>query len=181
MENQRIRLSKAMLKNAFIDLLQEKTIEKITIYELCGRAQINRVTFYKYYGNQYDLLADIEKDCLNELEKFFTENDVSKALALKKILEYILSEKTRYKVLLNVVADKNFPEKLFGLPIIHKLVDRRFSAGYPKKYVEYVHLFLCHGGFAIILKWLNDENPAPPEEIADLITLIFNGFHEPAL
>ena len=34
MENQRIRLSKTMLKNALIELLKTKNIEKISIYEL---------------------------------------------------------------------------------------------------------------------------------------------------
>ena len=34
MENQRIRLSKAMLKNALMGLLKEKPIEKISVYEL---------------------------------------------------------------------------------------------------------------------------------------------------
>ena len=58
MENQRIRLSKAMLKSALMRLLKEKPIEKISIYELCAAAQINRTTFYKYYGSQYELLAD---------------------------------------------------------------------------------------------------------------------------
>ena len=61
MENQRIRLSKAMLKNALMRLLKEKPIEKISIYELCAAAQINRTTFYKYYGSQYELLADTER------------------------------------------------------------------------------------------------------------------------
>ena len=47
MENQRIRLSKMLLKNALMKLLEEKPLEKITIYELCAEAQLNRVTFYK--------------------------------------------------------------------------------------------------------------------------------------
>ena len=34
MENQRIRLSKAMLKNGLMGLLKEKLIEKISVYEL---------------------------------------------------------------------------------------------------------------------------------------------------
>ena len=38
MENQRVRLSKMLLKNALIKLLKEKPLEKITIYELCAEA-----------------------------------------------------------------------------------------------------------------------------------------------
>ena len=74
MENQRVRLSKMLLKNALITLLNEKPLEKITIYELCAKAQLNRVTFYKYYGSQYDLLTDIENDCFHKLEEILSDN-----------------------------------------------------------------------------------------------------------
>ena len=74
MENQRVRLSKMLLKNALIKLLKEKPLEKITIYELCAEAQLNRVTFYKYYGSQYDLLTDIENDCFRKLEEILSDN-----------------------------------------------------------------------------------------------------------
>ena len=72
MENQRVRLSKMLLKNALMKLLKEKPLEKITIYELCAEAQLNRVTFYKYYGSQYDLLTDIENDCFRKLEEILS-------------------------------------------------------------------------------------------------------------
>ncbi len=66
-ENQRIRLSKQLLRNALISLLEEKSINKISVREICETAEINRTTFYKYYGSQYDLLEDIENILLDEL------------------------------------------------------------------------------------------------------------------
>ena len=69
MENQRIRLTKSLLKNALLELLAQKPIEKIAICEICAHAQVNRTTFYKYYGSQYDLLAEIEEDRFAKLEE----------------------------------------------------------------------------------------------------------------
>ena len=40
MENQRIRLSKAMLKTGLLTLLKEKPLNQISIYELCAASQI---------------------------------------------------------------------------------------------------------------------------------------------
>lgn len=37
MENQRIQLSKTMLKNALLDLLQKEDIGRITVAKLCAR------------------------------------------------------------------------------------------------------------------------------------------------
>lgn len=60
-----------MPKNALIELLGEKPLEKITVYEICRKAQINRTTFYKYYGSPSDLLEDVEKDFFREVEERF--------------------------------------------------------------------------------------------------------------
>ena len=52
-EDQRVMLTKRLLKDSLVSLLKEKTIFKITIRELCDTAGINRSTFYKYYDSQY--------------------------------------------------------------------------------------------------------------------------------
>ncbi len=172
MENQRIRLSKTMLKNALIELLQEKGIERISIYELCNKAHINRTTFYKYYGSQYDLLTDIENDCFAAIEKHLSSHRKEKNTDLKNILEYFISEETKFKVLFNTVLDKEFPEKLFSHPTIVNLIHLNTGDNYHEKSKEYFHLFVCQGGFAVIRKWLNDENRVSAEELANLISAI---------
>ncbi|MFR8061046.1 MAG: TetR/AcrR family transcriptional regulator [Lancefieldella rimae] len=68
MENQRIRLSKTLLKNALVHLLQKKPLNKISVLEICETAQINRTTFYMYYGSQTDLLIEIVRYFLAQLE-----------------------------------------------------------------------------------------------------------------
>ena len=41
---------------------------------------------------------------------------------------------------------------------------------------EYIRLFYCQGGYAIIRKWLNEEAHETPEEISRLIiSLVFMG------
>ena len=82
MENQRIRLSKAMLKNALMRLLKEKPIEKISVYELCAAAQINRTTFYSHFSDCFDLLSSIEGDLLREFEASLTSADPLDVTAL---------------------------------------------------------------------------------------------------
>ena len=48
-DNQRTRLSKKMFQDAVLALLEEKGgIEKISVRELCDRAELNRSTFYAH-------------------------------------------------------------------------------------------------------------------------------------
>ncbi|MDO4544225.1 MAG: TetR-like C-terminal domain-containing protein [Clostridia bacterium] len=169
MENQRVRLSKTMLKNALIELLRTKSLEKITIYELCNVAQINRTTFYKYYGNQYDLLSDIENDIFSELnENLLAPNRMDLAM-LSDVIEYLEADRDKWRILINSVDDQAFINKLFALPRIHEMVRENAPMQYSERMEEYVRLFYCQGGYAIIRKWLNDENPESPAEIAALL------------
>lgn len=170
MENQRVRLSKKLLKNALIRLLCEKPIGKITVYELCEAAEINRTTFYKYYGSQYELLAEIEDEFFVELEKLFAENDPNDAANLTKVLQRLEDERDICRVLINTMPDQEFSTKLFNLPAIKTQLNDHTPGRYTPSQSEYIHLFFCQGGYAIIRKWLNSENPETPEEIARLVS-----------
>ena len=45
-QDHRVRLTKLLLREAFLDLLVEKPVAKITVKELCEQANVNRATFY---------------------------------------------------------------------------------------------------------------------------------------
>ena len=61
--NQRTRLSKLLFKNALMDLLKEKgSVAKISVRELCDRAELNRSTFYAHYQDIYHLSDTLETE-----------------------------------------------------------------------------------------------------------------------
>ena len=64
-EDQRITLTKKLLRDSLVELLNEKSIYKITIRELCEVAGINRSTFYRYYENQFSLLGEMEGEIVD--------------------------------------------------------------------------------------------------------------------
>ena len=61
------------------------------------------------------------------------------------------------------------------MPVIRELIRRHTPVSCSARHEEYVRLFFCQGGYAIIRKWLNDEDPAPPREIAGLILSAVEG------
>lgn len=58
--DQRIRLTKMLIRKAFTELLQNKPVQSISVKELCTAAGINRGTFYAHYTDIYDLMHQIE-------------------------------------------------------------------------------------------------------------------------
>lgn len=44
----RVRYTCKVIQDAFLDILKEKPISRITVKEVCDKAEINRGTFYKH-------------------------------------------------------------------------------------------------------------------------------------
>ncbi len=58
-EDRRTQMTKRMLRDNLLELLEHQNIQKISVRALCEQADINRSTFYKYYKSQYDLLKGV--------------------------------------------------------------------------------------------------------------------------
>lgn len=168
MENQRVRMSKKLLKEALLELLSEKPVGKITVYELCNKAEINRTTFYKYYGSPYELLCEIENDYFKKLEECLACSDSNDDNGLISATKFLDAERKQWCILINAVPDEDFTRQLFNLPIICKLTNEHLKNEKDEIKRNYIRLFVCHGGYAIIRHWLN-SNEQTPEEVAAII------------
>lgn len=67
----RIEKTKQGIINAFIELRSRKEIERITIKELCEKAQINKSTFYSHYHDIYDLTDKLETEIVTSILENF--------------------------------------------------------------------------------------------------------------
>lgn len=63
----RIEKTQKSIINTFIELRSKKPIEKITVKELCEKAQINKSTFYSHYHDIYDLSEYLENETVASL------------------------------------------------------------------------------------------------------------------
>ena len=64
--NRRTVITRKILKESLLELMQAKSISKITIKEICELSDMSRFTFYLHYQDQFELLEDIEKEVLNQ-------------------------------------------------------------------------------------------------------------------
>ena len=60
----RIRRTRSLLSNALVALMQEKSIDKITVQEVLDRAAVGRSTFYLHYRDKDDLFLCVLEDGL---------------------------------------------------------------------------------------------------------------------
>ena len=52
----RVRRTHKLLWEALMAELSQRTIEEITVSDICERAMVHRTTFYKHYEDKYALL-----------------------------------------------------------------------------------------------------------------------------
>ena len=61
--------TKKMISDTFVELLEKKPFDKITIKDIVETCGINRNTFYYYYSDIYDLLEEIFKREMTDIIK----------------------------------------------------------------------------------------------------------------
>lgn len=69
-ENRRTRLTKRLLRESLLELLQEKPVDHITVKELCECAELNRSTFYAYYTDVSELYEEMGDELVDDLLEY---------------------------------------------------------------------------------------------------------------
>lgn len=82
--------SKTMIRQAFLELLQEKPYEKITVTDITNRADLNRSTFYAHYPDVQGLIEEIEDEIIMGSMELLSELTWQKILQDPKLLLQVL-------------------------------------------------------------------------------------------
>ncbi|MDR1590041.1 MAG: TetR/AcrR family transcriptional regulator [Oscillospiraceae bacterium] len=183
-ENQRVRMSKRLLRDSLTALLYEKSIQKISVREICDRAEVNRTTFYKYYGSQYDLLEDMEREVMTLIDGYLAGPEESPETGprhisvrnIVKIMTFADEQPELCRILVNNNVDPEFPAKLVKWLSTGQFLSLPQVPGHTENDPEYIFSFLVNGSFSLIKSWLNKEKRDPPERIAGLLTDMMERF-----
>lgn len=171
--NQRIRLTKMMLKNSLIEIMKTKSIHKITIKEICEHASINRSTFYNHYNTEFDLLKDIEDECLATIESVIKGYDVDKIII--KLLEYVLENMETFKIFLDNSPGNHFYERLISMCLSLMSYDEKIIN---KDHIDdsYLHNFIVYGALSSIKIWIRKEKRETPKEMNHILMSLFGNY-----
>ena len=173
--NQRTRLSKILLKNALMDLLSEKgSVTKISVRELCERADLNRSTFYAHYSEPKELLEEVEAELLDatreHLQKIGAENDIGAHRYLLSFLIYIKENDKPFRNLLIDAGDPEFRSKFMQQSIIQFVENLNIS--FPKDQEQYIYSYILNGSTGVIIQWMRSDYSIDENALVDLLFFI---------
>ena len=172
--DQRVRLTRNLLKDALVQLMQEQHIAKISIRAICEVAGINRSTFYVHYTDQYDLLKKVEQEVLDNLNKYLGKQDLSderpiSIQVLIKVLDYVKENVELFKALLSENCDFAFQKDLVELA---QIISSQQNQLFDLRSQEYIKIFGFTGTISMLQKWLNDGANESPAQMAEFIIQI---------
>ena len=172
----RIVRTRQMLKEAFVDLMDEMETEKITVNRLAERAKINRVTFYLHYKDIPDMMDKLADEMIEEIQRILLDNPETTSKPredeqLIKLLEHIAANPKFYKIVLATKRIPIFTERL--LKLLSALITGRFDnirndAYYAKKQIQ-KDIAIWYGSSAligVIVSWLRYDMPYSPQYLA---------------
>lgn len=168
----RIRYTRQIIQHIFIDLLKQKPLGKITVKEICEKAEINRSTFYKHYEDVYHLMYKLEESALNQLEVLLMD---AKHNGNIHVLTALLTSLLDYQDLI-VSLTANTPDSDFSNRLARRCSQYAVShlssgdADYlnnPDK--QYVYSYLAGGTSMLIQHWMKTGAKEAPAVIAEKI------------
>ena len=173
-ESRKTRYTQMVLKDSLVELMKEKPISKITIRELCEKADVNRTTFYAHYADQYQLLQSIENETLSWVKQviqvFSGKADKHVMIPhIEKIFLHIIENKNHIQVLMSEQGNLDFQRNLLsliyeqcGIWLIDDL-DIDISKS------ELYFVFMVNGSLGLLQHWLKTGMNESANEMAGII------------
>ena len=171
--DRRIKYTKKVIKETFLNLLEKKDISNITVTEICEASDINRGTFYRYYMDVYDLLKNIEQEFIDEIKNspsIEKMHDHSIYSFTKGILSIFENNKKLVRILFS--TDRNVYFLNDVLDVAYDKCIGRWEQEQPDingEELENAVVFIFNGALGVINYWIKNDFSPSSDSIAKYI------------
>ncbi|KMQ07310.1 MULTISPECIES: TetR/AcrR family transcriptional regulator [Bacillus] len=177
----RVKRTTRYLRDALIELLEEKDLNMISVQNITDKAELTRGTFYLHYQDKYDFLLKSMDETLEELIERVkpkeTDEKVNKdnpQLSFLRLFEYIAENHDFFRVML---GDRGLPEfrsrmlhivqeKVYG-ELLSSIVGSDEELIIPK---EIFTSYITSAHIGVISSWLENGMKYSPVFMATLLT-----------
>ena len=163
-EDLRVKKTKKLIKDSFLELLEEKGYSKVSVTDITNKAMINRNTFYLHYVDKEDLIdklvfetykeneTKISNIIMNHVVNNFRNPEKLQELILFDIVNFFLEEINFYRIFLRdqgldgyINKLKNSMKRSLKAPFINSV----------KRSVAFEFIF--EGTFGVLTEWIKND------------------------
>lgn len=172
--NQRFRDTEIRMEAAMLDIMKRTDFDKITVREICEKAEVNRSTFYAHFLDIYDMLdkmeVELSRDLLNRyLIQSGQNTQAFSAKSFIPFLEHIKEHSYFYKITLQ--SRKSFPIRRGYEPLWNDIIKPLCVRAGIISEDEIIYYFIYfQAGFTMALKhWVDTGCKKSEIELANTI------------
>ncbi|SFE81185.1 transcriptional regulator, TetR family [Paenibacillus algorifonticola] len=179
----RVIRTRQLIREAFLELIQEYDLEKITVNRLAERATINRVTFYLHYRDIPDMLNQMADNMTTHIRNLLEDVADHSCSAkdewpeLVKLIQHFADHSASYKILLASKRLPLFTERLSVLMMdyikskmsSHNAASKAITPEIPNDITAWYGASAFLGTIVI---WLRNDMPYTPAFLAKQLLLM---------
>lgn len=170
-DNRRVRMTKKLIKDAYLELLETNPSEKISVTDICRMADVNRSTFYMYYEDPITLRQDIENDLmeqipvLSEMPSEITSDEQFVAI-LESFFTYIKDNDRMFRILIMQSDNRVFNRRLIDAVLRKYHVESQ--SGNPML-AKYEYVFIVSGVIGLLGAWMEGNYPISAKKFSEMV------------
>lgn len=185
--DRRISKSKRAMRNALIQLIEEKDFNKITVTDIVERADLNRGTFYSHYTTQTDILSELTEDVMSDLiqayrmpykeQRIFVVNELTASMV--KIFEHVEKFQSFYALMLRTDRLPSFQTQIFQVLkdlAIHDLTKTKSEPDQLNQ--ELQASFFANAIIGMISEWAEKDFTYSADYMAEQLLLILQSMRQ---
>lgn len=173
-ENPITRRSKKSIVDAMMDLLHEKSFEKITVKEIMEKADMARRTFYGNFKSKDEIIQYYFQNLFRTWEERADQYGKYSPKKLTEILfELVLEDKDNMMMakkqgLFNMAMVERYSNDIAGL------MSKSMAAKGNRMALNYAAGFYIGGVWRVIGQWLGEGANETPKKMADMFQSMMN-------
>ena len=172
-ENRRVRMTKKIIKDALLELLDKKPLDKITITDLTTDCGISRMAFYYHFKDIYDL---VEWSCVEDGTKALQGKKTSESWTegLTQVFEAVLENKPFIMNVYRNVDRERIENYLFRLTydLIAGVVEEKSKGlDISEEDKKFIANFYKYGFVGIMFEWIQAGMKEDIEELVNKMSL----------
>lgn len=169
--DRRVKRTKKALRDALFSLLEEKTINQISVTELTTLADVNRATFYFYYTDLLDMLQQIQNETYQLLEEVLCNPtaSISTVEGFAEYAENLFNFCKEHETLVKFIVKNDTNNQVYkqvqslmlnNIPNTKETFEKENPARYSTN-------FILNAMVGVMIEWMNEGMLIPPRDMAE--------------
>ena len=165
--------SRKLIRQAFYEILKEKSFEKITVTDIVKKADVNRSTFYAHYPDVMGVIEEIQEEILDYTQNYMEEIDFQDFYTnpkpyLQNIVKLVAENNELYRLLMTSAMATKQLEQIKYILVERTIATVKAPELFKDKFVlEFSVRFFMGGVVEVYTQWLYGVIDCSLEELTD--------------